>query len=278
MEELMRSKYYREALTDVLFADQSKENVRLVDSFIGKLALLLRQSEMWKYDPKYGYATPGSRYREVPDPDPKDHSYFKPREEEADMIVRFLRTLGLDGRELPEVDGLELYAFCEEAVPLLVQALNPAPLYENTLREQLIAGEVTMSDINYYEYAARTELRFSTSKGLISVEQLWKLPLRSKDAFNLNEVAKELHRALTTSDTISFVDGGGANPERTKATIAFELVKHIIATKLEEEKAAETRAANKAKKEKLLAILAEKQTGALSALSVEELEKQIASL
>lgn len=162
-------------------------------------------------------------------------------------------------------------------MPLLVQALNPAPLYETTLREQLITGETTMADINIHEYANRTKLRFNTSKGLISVEQLWDLPLRSKDAFNLNEVAKELHRSLTTSDTINFVDNG-ANPERTKATIAFEIVKHVIATKLDEEKAAETRAANKAKKEKLLAILAEKQTGALSALSVEEIEKQIASL
>ena len=60
--------------------------------------------------------------------------------------------------------------------------------------------------------------------------------------------------------------------------MTFDLVKHVIDVKLTEEKAAKDRAANRAKKEKLLGILAEKQDGALSALSVEELQKQIAEL
>jgi hypothetical protein len=55
-------------------------------------------------------------------------------------------------------------------------------------------------------------------------------------------------------------------------------VKYVIETKLAEEQAAETRAKNKAEKQKLLEILAEKQEGKLSNLSEAELKRRIAAL
>jgi FixJ family two-component response regulator len=56
------------------------------------------------------------------------------------------------------------------------------------------------------------------------------------------------------------------------------LVKFVIEAKIAEEAAAEQRKQNKAEKEKLLQILAEKQDGKLSALSESELKKRIAAL
>ncbi len=56
------------------------------------------------------------------------------------------------------------------------------------------------------------------------------------------------------------------------------MVKHVIAAKLSDEAAATKRAENKIKKEKLLAVLAEKQAGKLSELSEKELEKRIRAL
>ena len=68
------------------------------------------------------------------------------------------------------------------------------------------------------------------------------------------------------------------SPAHAKAALAFEIVKYVIATKLAEEEAAKTRAAKLVEKQKLLGILAEKQDGQLSELSVRELKKRIADL
>lgn len=67
-------------------------------------------------------------------------------------------------------------------------------------------------------------------------------------------------------------------PAHDRAEIALTVVKHIIAVKIEEEEAAKKRAENRVKKERLLQILAEKEDGKLSELSIKELQKQIAAL
>jgi hypothetical protein len=130
---------------------------------------------------------------------------------------------------------------------------------------------------NIFEYATRNKIRFQSSKGLLSVEQLWEVPLRSKDDFNLNELAKNANRDLKMASEESFVETA-RTPAHTRLEVTFELVKHVIAAKIEDEKAARTRAENKIKKDKLLAVLAEKQDGKLSELSIQELQKQIAAL
>lgn len=128
-----------------------------------------------------------------------------------------------------------------------------------------------------FEIATRTKLRFQSTKGELSIEQLWDVPLRSKDDFNLDTVAKTVNKALKTISEESFVSTKKSTAQ-TKQEMALDIVKYVIQTKLDEEDAAATRAANKVKKEKLLAILAEKQDGKLSELSEKELQKQIAAL
>lgn len=130
---------------------------------------------------------------------------------------------------------------------------------------------------NIFEYATRSKLRFASIKGELTVEQLWDVPLRSRDDFNLNTVAKAANEAFKKISEENFVENT-KTAEHTRREVALEVVKYVIETKLAEEKAAETRAANKQKKEKLLAILAEKQDGKLSDLSEKELKKQIAEL
>ena len=132
-----------------------------------------------------------------------------------------------------------------------------------------------MNDL--YLYAARNKLRFQSSKGELSVEQLWDVPLRSTDDFNLNSVAKAANKAWKDISEESFVETT-KSPEHARRTLALEVVKFVIDTKLAEEETAKKRADNKVKKEKLLAILAEKQDGKLSDLSERELKRQIAAL
>jgi hypothetical protein len=130
---------------------------------------------------------------------------------------------------------------------------------------------------NIFEYATRNKLRFTSTKGELSVEQLWDVPLRSRDDFNLNAIAKATNKAFKEISEESFVETK-KTPEHTRREAALETVKYVIEVKLAEEKAAETRAERKQEKEKLLQILAEKQAGKLSELTEKELQKRIAAL
>ena len=101
--------------------------------------------------------------------------------------------------------------------------------------------------------------------------------LRSKDDFNLNAVAKAANKAWKDISEESFVETA-KTPEHVRRETALEVVKYVIDTKLAEEETAKKRADNKIEKEKLLAILAEKQAGKLSELSEKELQRRIAAL
>ena len=43
---------------------------------------------------------------------------------------------------------------------------------------------------NIFELATRKALRFGTERGPVTVEQLWQMPLQSKNLFDLDNVAK----------------------------------------------------------------------------------------
>lgn len=130
---------------------------------------------------------------------------------------------------------------------------------------------------NIFEYATRNKLRFASIRGELTIEQLWDIPLRSKDDFNLNTIAKTANKALKEISEESFVETT-KTAAHTRCEAAMEAVKYIIDVKLAEETAAKTRAEKKQEKEKLLGILAEKQAGKLSELSEKELQKRIAAL
>ncbi len=132
-------------------------------------------------------------------------------------------------------------------------------------------------ETNMFEYATRNKVRFSSTRGELTVENLWDLPLLSKDGFDLDAVARAANKALKDMTEESFVRTE-RTPKIAKAETTLEIVKHVISVKLAEEEAAKKRAANRIEREKLLAILAEKQEGKLSALSERELQKRIADL
>jgi hypothetical protein len=134
--------------------------------------------------------------------------------------------------------------------------------------------------MNIFEYVARNKVRFQSSKGLLSFEDLWEVPLRSKsvgDGFNLDVLAKAAKKAMAEASEESYVDKI-KTAEQTKHEVVFEIVKYVIDTKLAEEVIAKTRAENRLKREKLLTALAEKQDGKMSAMSEKELRRQIDAL
>jgi len=132
--------------------------------------------------------------------------------------------------------------------------------------------------MNLFEYATRNKLRFESVRGPLSAEQLWDVPLRSsRDDFNLNALAKLAARSLREVSEDNFVETENT-PEAARHEIILDVIRHVIAVKQEEEKAAKQRADNRRERDKLLQILAEKQEGKLSQLSEDELRERIVKL
>jgi hypothetical protein len=130
---------------------------------------------------------------------------------------------------------------------------------------------------NIFEYATRNKLRFISSRGELTTEQLWDVPLRSSDGFNLNAVAKAANDAVKLTNEENFVEAT-RTVAHSRIETGLDVVKHVIGVKLADEAAVKKRTENKIKREKLLTVLAEKQDGKLSEMSERELKKQIAEL
>jgi DNA gyrase/topoisomerase IV subunit A len=131
--------------------------------------------------------------------------------------------------------------------------------------------------MNLFEYATRSALRFTSSKGALTTEQLWDLPLQSKTGFDLDNVAKSANAELKALTDDSFVATVEA-PGKLMATSKLEIVKHIISVRLAENEAARSAAARKAEREKLLEILGDKQDEALKSLSADEIKQRLIAL
>ena len=128
-----------------------------------------------------------------------------------------------------------------------------------------------------FEKATRQKLRFESTKGLVSVEDLWDLPLDSATGkANLNDVARAVYRDLKAEDKISFVAVQQKTDEVTQ--LKMDIVKHIIQVKLSEADAAKQVRDAKEKKQKIMEIMSRKQDAALESASLEDLEKMLAAI
>lgn len=129
-----------------------------------------------------------------------------------------------------------------------------------------------------FEKASRQKFRFITSQGVLTVEDLWDLPLSSESGrANLDDIAKAINRQLKASvEEESFVSQPKKSDDSAKTM--FEIVKHIISVKLTENEAKKKQCENKLKKQQILAIIAKKQDAALEGTPLEELQKMVDEL
>lgn len=134
-----------------------------------------------------------------------------------------------------------------------------------------------MSNSNIYKEASRLNLRFLSNKGWLTVEQLWEVPLINPNGFCLDAIAREVHLRLKHVTEGSFVEET-VIPEQHEDELRLEILKDIIATKLEERKAKQEEKVKAQEKQRLLEILAKKKDSALEELSVEEIQKRIEAL
>lgn len=128
-----------------------------------------------------------------------------------------------------------------------------------------------------FEVATRVKVRFLSVKGELSIEQLWDVPLRANDNYNLNEIAKSISRNLHGMQEENFVDGA-PSAKLAKEQMKLDIVKHVIATKQEDERKAKDLADKRAERARLVEILANKQDEKLSGLSTEQIEKRIRAI
>ena len=127
--------------------------------------------------------------------------------------------------------------------------------------------------------ATRRALRFPSSKGEITVEDLWQIPLTATGGkANLDDVAKALHiQTKQTTEAVSFVNPTTSNAN-TELTMKFEIVKRIIEVRVKERDEAALEAKRRQDKQRLLELIAKKEDQALEGLSVEDLRAMVDKL
>lgn len=122
--------------------------------------------------------------------------------------------------------------------------------------------------MSLFEKAAKCKLRFASTKGQLSVEDLFDLSLES-----LDNIAKNVNRQLKAETEESFIEK--KSKSSTELELKLEILKSIIATKIATQEANRKRAETLAKKSQISEILMKKEVGDLENKSVEELKKML---
>jgi hypothetical protein len=124
--------------------------------------------------------------------------------------------------------------------------------------------------MSIFEQASRGKLRFSF-KGSLSIEDLWDLNLP-----DLDKIFKGLNAKAKICKEESLLGPKGS--ENAELDLQIAIVKRIAEVKIAEDAAREQEATKKAKRQKILTILAEKQDAGLVAKSEDDLRKMLEEL
>ena len=127
-----------------------------------------------------------------------------------------------------------------------------------------------MTTENLFEMATRSKLRFPSTKGELSVEDLW--DLSDKD---LDVVYKNLKDQEVKSSEESLLDDANVDP---KLTAAIGIVKYIFITKRNERLAEKERINKRLTQRKYIDALSKRQDEAIEKMSEAELRAMIDSL
>lgn len=129
-----------------------------------------------------------------------------------------------------------------------------------------------------FAFATRKKFRFDTYKGQVTVEDLWDLPLTATNGRpNLDDIAKELYKKMKDENEMSFVKPTSqVNKEFNIIKTKFDIVKYIIDVKLAEAEAAKKAKETKARNQRILGLIAQKEDEALASKSKEELLAMLA--
>lgn len=125
--------------------------------------------------------------------------------------------------------------------------------------------------MDIFEIASKKKTRFTSSKGVLSTEDLWALSLESLDS-----MARSLNKQIRDLDEESFINK--KTTTNTDLNLQFDIVKRIIDVKLEEadkKKLAKERAD---KRLLLTELIGKAQQSELEKKSISELQAELAAL
>lgn len=122
-----------------------------------------------------------------------------------------------------------------------------------------------------FKQATQNKYRFESTKGLLTVEDLWDLSLTA-----LDNVAVTLDEQIQKAGRKSFIERRAAST--TELDNKLEIVKVIIADKQAEKEASKLRAEKANHKAFLTDLLNKKKLTQLEGLSVEEIQAQLNAL
>ena len=124
--------------------------------------------------------------------------------------------------------------------------------------------------------ASRLKLRFESSRGLLSVEDLWTLPLSSNTKESLNGLAVALHKQLKDESEFSLETVDKKVNEITQ--LKFDIVKYIYDVRSEEAANALKAKINHEKKQEIMELIKRKENEELNSSSVDDLRKLLDTL
>lgn len=121
-----------------------------------------------------------------------------------------------------------------------------------------------------YKKASQLKLRFLTSVGPLSVEQLWGLSqVQLSNA--IKDVKKVLKKSDNDDDELSFLED--TKKVDVENQLRFDILKDVYLTNKTENEELRKVADNKAHNQKIDTLIAEKQEGKLREMSIDDLEK-----
>ena len=131
--------------------------------------------------------------------------------------------------------------------------------------------------MSIFEQASKQKLRFLTPRGNLTVEQLWDLPL-DKGEVNLYQLATELVAEVTSKPEAELSFFKKATTKNEVAELKFNIVKHIVTTKVTELEAKQNEAVIKSEIAELDKLIAAKEAESKASLSLEQLKEMKAKL
>lgn len=119
-----------------------------------------------------------------------------------------------------------------------------------------------------YKEASKQKLRFQTTKGSLSAENLWDLSLTDLDA-----LAVSLEEQHATSGKKSFLVKKSVKDKTTK--LRFDIVLDVLTTKAEEAEKASQAKEDKEHNQKILGLIQEKKDETLKGKTAKQLEAML---
>lgn len=122
--------------------------------------------------------------------------------------------------------------------------------------------------MDIFKQASKQQLRISTTRGMLTVEQLWTLSIE-----HLDLLAVSLQEKYETSKGKSFVRKRTIKDKQVK--LEFDIVLDILNTKVEEQEASQNAAEIKAHNQKIMGMIQKKKEEDLGTKSIKDLEKML---